>query len=83
MTNPKGWNLATETNINPIVTIVELVSITGLSRWTVREMLVRYQVPPLPRNGTRDTIRYQRQHVLSAIESMTGRGNRNRRSKQP
>jgi hypothetical protein len=81
VTNPKGWNRVTATNVNPIVTIADLVAVTGLSRWTVREMLTRYKVPALPRYGPRDTRRYQRQHVLAAIESMTGSGNR--RSNQP
>jgi hypothetical protein len=81
VTNPKGWHLVTATNVNPIVTIADLVAVTGLSRWTVREMLIRYQVFPLLRYGPRDTLRYQRQHVLAAIESMTGSGNR--RSSRP
>lgn len=76
MTHPKGWTRITATNVNPIITIADLVAVTGLSRRTVREMLTRYQVPALPRYSPRDTLRYQRQHVLAAIESMTGSGHR-------
>jgi len=79
--DPKGWTNVTATNINPIVTISDLVTVTGLSRRTIREMLTRYQVQALPRYGKRDTCRYLRQHVFAAIESMTGSGNR--RSNQP
>lgn len=81
MINQKGWNKVTVTNVNPIVTIADLVAVTGLSRRTIREMITRYQVPALPRYGPRDTLRYQRQHVLAAIGSMSGSGNR--RSPQP
>jgi len=76
VTNPKGWHLVTATNVNPIVTIADLVSVTGLSRRTVRDMLTKYHVPALPRYGPRDTLRYQRQHVLDAIRSRTGSGRR-------
>jgi hypothetical protein len=76
VTNPKGWHLVTATNTSPIVTIADLVAVTGLSRRTVRDMLTKYRVPALPRYGHRDTLRYQRQHVLEAIRSMTGSGRR-------
>lgn len=81
MTHPKGWHLVTATNINPIVTIADLVAVTGLSRRTIRDMLTAYRVPTLPRYGPRDTLRYQRQHIIAAIGSMVGSGNR--RSDQP
>jgi hypothetical protein len=74
MTNPKGWHRVTATNINQIVTIADLVAVTGLSRRTVRDVLTAYRVPPLPRYGARDTLRYQRDHVLAAITSMVGTG---------
>jgi len=77
----KGWYLATSKSISPIVTIADLVAVTGLSRRTIRETLTRYRVPALPRYGARDTRRYQRQHILAAITAMTGSGNR--RSSQP
>lgn len=76
MTNPKGWHLVTATNVNPIVTIADLVAVTGLSRRTVRDMLTRYRVPSLPRYGPRDTHRYRRYHILAAIGSMSGSGSR-------
>lgn len=72
MTITKGWNLVTATSVNPIVTIVDLVAVTGLSRRTVRDMLTRYRVPSLPRYGPRDTYRYRRHHILAAIGSMPG-----------
>lgn len=80
MTNPKGWHLVTTTSASPIVTIADLVAVTGLSRRSVRDMLTKYRVPALPRYGPRDTLRYQLQHVLEAIRSMTGSG---RRRSQP
>jgi hypothetical protein len=76
VTNPKGWHLVTATNVNPIVTIADLVSVTGLSRRTVRDMLTKYHVPALPRYGPRDTLRYQRPLLLDAIRSMPRTGNR-------
>lgn len=75
MTSPKGWNQVTVTSVNPVVTIADLVAATGLSRWTIRGMLARYQVPTLPRYG-HDARRYQRKHVIDAIQSMTGKGKR-------
>jgi hypothetical protein len=79
--NPKGWHLVTATSVTPIVTIADLVTVTNLSRRTIREMLTHYQISPLLRYSPRDTLRYQRQHILAAIESMTGSGNR--RSTRP
>lgn len=75
MTSQKGWHLVTAANVNPIVTIADLVAVTGLSRRTVRDMLTAYHVPTLPRYG-RDTLRYRRDHVLTAIGSMPGTGRR-------
>lgn len=76
MTDSKGWHLVTATTVDPVVTIADLVAVTGLSRRTVRDLLTRYQVPALPRYGPRDTLRYQQQHVLAAIGSMVGSGRR-------
>lgn len=76
MTHLKGWHRVTATNVNPIVTIADLVAVTGLSRWTIRDMLTTYRVPALPRYGPRDTLHYQREHVLAAIGSMVGSGHR-------
>lgn len=81
MTDPKGWHRVTATNVDAIVTIADLVAVTGLSRRTIRDMIAAYRVPALPRYGPRDTLHYQRQHILAAIGSMVGTGNR--RSKQP
>lgn len=72
---PKGWGQATVSNLPPVVTISELGAVTGLSRWTIRGMLDRYQVPMMPRYG-KDARRYQRKHVLAAIQSMPGKGRR-------
>lgn len=81
MTKSKGWYRVTATNVNAIVTVADLVAVTGLSRRTVRGMLTAYHVPALPRYAPRDTLRYQRQHVLAAIGAMVGTGRR--RSDQP
>lgn len=80
MTDPAGWANVTITSVGPVVTIADLVTVTGLSRRTIRDMIARYQISPIPRYGRRDTLRYQRQHILAAIGSMTGSGNRRRRS---
>jgi hypothetical protein len=76
MTNPKGWHRVTAATVGPIVTIADLVAVTGLSRWTIRQMLTRYQVTPLPRHGGRDTRRYERHLVMTAIDAMPGSGRR-------
>lgn len=73
MTDAKGWHLVTPVTIGPIVTIADLAAVTGLSRWTIRGMLTRYQVPPLPRHP-RDTRRYERHLVMTAINAMPGSG---------
>ena len=72
----KGWHRVTATTVNAIVTIADLVAVTGLSRRTVRDMLTAYRVPALPRYGARDILLYRREHVLSAIDSMVGSGHR-------
>lgn len=80
----KGWALLTHAEANgivlpPVLTVIQIMDITNLARTTVREMLVAYDVPHLPRYGRRDTIRYPRQDVLDAISRMVGSG-RSRKS---
>lgn len=73
MTSQKGWHLVTPVTIGSIVTIADLMAVTGLSRWTVRGMLARYQVSVLPRHP-RDTRRYERHLVMAAINAMPSIG---------
>jgi hypothetical protein len=78
-TPQKGWALLTRaakdgSDLPPVLTVTQIMTITHLARTTVREMLVSYDVPHLPRYGRRDTIRYPRQDVIDAISRMVGSG---------
>lgn len=79
-TPDKGWHLVTVHTVGPIVTIADLVQVTGLSRRTVRDMLALYEVRALPRYDPRDVLKFQRHHVLAAIVEMPGKGKGGKRS---
>lgn len=83
MAYPEKWQKLDDQSLAEALSIVDIAKTTGLSRRAVRDMIDRYEVPPLPRSRPHHPYRYLRTDMIKAVNGMAGSGNWPRKTQPP